>query len=1259
MLAGKEGRRLLFIAAFVAATGFSCLGQELSIFALEGPGQATVAIDRKRGFAHIVDLGKDGDGDQLKIEGQPLLQRLTELKIQKLVVTCSHPHADHHGGIRAIFREPKNFISPQGKLFPEGIYVAESAMPPAKSLLTLLNGNGAALGIKAKRIDTSAPGGYSAHSSLTDDVFVENIPYTIESSAGIHGRSVITKTVLGGKYTHVDFDDADSHAIASAVATLIDSGVQEIDSFIVPHHGSAYHDLAPIYKLKPKRAIVSVNPSNRYGHPSPEVLAELMEKLGPENVLLTGSSTGERVLIGPEGILHAPHTAAEADSYALFVFPAMARAKGGRTESAKAAYAKIWDMMFHSAGPEPAESNAKSGASGVIGRQIEANGTMLSEDFEAGGARFGFVTPEQSAKARVFASGKPENGVLAIMASATPVPGSPEPRPSGRRLSQTRAQVGRADPIQVAMLNNIGLPDMAQPTREYRVKDLQFPPNTTRTETAASPNQPPGGMVNLTGDKAMMTEDAKILQAGRIDKCGTALCLTTNPEVAGRATSLRLPFTAGTLTAAVWQRTFQQNIDRLYLSINPTKRMLDSGILAESQIPSDRLYYGSGLKPDWRNNRVVTMGEIENSVIGKILWEADVAFKSEALGFDVLTGQRPAVPIPADITREQDERVASTNAALAKSIPRPERWCRLYWESGEQQIGVDPGLSRVQMIGKAVIAHGEAMRVSGSELVPYPNGTWCEDAKAVAARLEMKANASLPTRQLLKDLRDLAEMQTFWRWAREHLVTIAPQLEKELTALAGQDVKQQVPSWTSGVRSSEPVLVQYRRAGGLFQSQILHLRFSEAETIDNCVLPKWRRRAPELRDSGVTRNRQGAFEGKHVFEVTNKWMREFADEIATCAKGTVLTEKVGLNKLLSDEEVESREGEFGLSPHLQPVAIHGGILLGRGSQSLPEVVTQTKALNDPLGRPLFRAQGSTLHFWTTDGDPQSTTLRQHVEVHDAVLQEAYAEDGHLRFLVELKAGSYLKQEARLLVPDAPEKGLEWFGIYDGSDGRAVIEKAASPCQNATGPCNPVSGMTRLKLKDFTESAEDAKRDLITVVPGQDRVWLIDLPIGQVAASLEHLLKPSTKSDLGSSASLAKAYRFWGFADEAEDLEFELRASIREQTETEDLSLGETGSINGMKAALLEFQLLRLAGEFENMAPQAQLGRLASMEKKINRLSLADSNLLWRLFARFCAEMAIPQDAVELNRQKSAMIERSGRRLALSDLLLHGAESGEI
>src|SRR5882762_9061036 len=95
--------RILRAAVLIALVFVLAQAQKLVYLPLQLPGQASVAIDEAKRTAYVVDLGKDKAGSEILFEGKPLLDRLSELKIAHVVFSCSHPHLDHMGGIRAFF----------------------------------------------------------------------------------------------------------------------------------------------------------------------------------------------------------------------------------------------------------------------------------------------------------------------------------------------------------------------------------------------------------------------------------------------------------------------------------------------------------------------------------------------------------------------------------------------------------------------------------------------------------------------------------------------------------------------------------------------------------------------------------------------------------------------------------------------------------------------------------------------------------------------------------------------------------------------------------------------------------------------------------------------------------------------------------------------------------------------------------------------------------------------------------------------------
>jgi beta-lactamase superfamily II metal-dependent hydrolase len=322
----------------------TAVAQEAAYFALQRPGQGNLAVDKARKVAYITDLGKNGDGNNVMIDEVPLIDSLIAQGIETLVFTCSHPHSDHSGGIRALFEAPEVFFNDSAKKVPRfrSIVVIESGVED--SLFTILSDKlGSNSAIKLTRVDAAKKNAFAAYSKPSDAVYIENIPYEPIENAGPHGRSIVTHFVLGQKYSNVDFDDASSAVIVQTVNALKAKGVMSIDSFVVPHHGSAYHDIEPILGLAPKKAIITVNPRNPYGHPSPSILLALMDKLGPENVFFTGSI--DHVVLDPDGVKHARYTAQQAESFNLFVSPSYEREKAKANPTSLALYRQLESRM--------------------------------------------------------------------------------------------------------------------------------------------------------------------------------------------------------------------------------------------------------------------------------------------------------------------------------------------------------------------------------------------------------------------------------------------------------------------------------------------------------------------------------------------------------------------------------------------------------------------------------------------------------------------------------------------------------------------------------------------------------------------------------------------------------------------------------------------------------------------------------------------------------------------------------------------------
>jgi beta-lactamase superfamily II metal-dependent hydrolase len=244
-------RLLILICGLLLVTP-GLYAQELTYFALQREGQASVAVDKSKKAAYIIDLGRGGDGDQMKLDNLPLLDRLEQSGIEDLFFVCSHPHSDHMGGIRALFRQPRLFFRDEQLTNPrfKSITIVDDGV--ANNLYLMLQralaGNRR---IKVTHLSATNRNAFAGISSKADEVYVETLPYPTALRPSVHGKAVITYIILGQQNSIIDFDDADSATIKKVVESLKARGITKIRAFVVPHHGSKYHEIAPILELRP------------------------------------------------------------------------------------------------------------------------------------------------------------------------------------------------------------------------------------------------------------------------------------------------------------------------------------------------------------------------------------------------------------------------------------------------------------------------------------------------------------------------------------------------------------------------------------------------------------------------------------------------------------------------------------------------------------------------------------------------------------------------------------------------------------------------------------------------------------------------------------------------------------------------------------------------------------------------------------------------------------------------------------------------
>jgi beta-lactamase superfamily II metal-dependent hydrolase len=1141
-------RLLLWLVALFALGPVASRAQDLTYLPLQRPGQASVAVDRARQIAFVIDLGADRQGTELLFEGEPLLDRLEKLGVRQIVFSCSHPHADHMGGIKALFADARNFLrdGPDGKKLArfDAITVVDDIVVTPTSSRPLFTQLSATLGrkspVKVAYERAAGRNAFAALSAVNNAVFIENIPYTPASAAGVHGRSLVTRIVLGGRYSILDFDDADSAVIKQVVSTLKSREVT-IDAFVVPHHGSAYHEIAPILELSPKSAIITVNPRNRYGHPAPTILRELMSRLQPENVLFTGSIG--RIELGPSGIVNKVYTAASRQSYELFVLPSELRTRANPRNTDAAVYAEVRAMMQADPGNRPSApakldvktlrtDEAAETSVATVRDRIVRTGTILSDEHAVGTIERSGTARQQFATDRVLNVTNTAGPTRAVVPDVF-ADGVSSAANAERLTDRVLIAGGSLDtPVDASFESAAGLTNGLEPPGPVVARTPRRAGPTGPTGPAGVAAVPDGGMVYLTGGKLLAMSAAGQLSAATLDVCGVSLCLRPHDAPPGAA-PYTVPFSPDPLFSEVWRKTYDEAVGAFYLSINPTKQFLQQLDARSKTVPTGQLQYGTGLSQSGlRNNEVITAGGIEKSIIGDILWKADVAFKSASLGFNVLTGTK-FIQTTGSLVALGDGDADDFDTDYEN------RWCRLYWASGTQQIRID-GVSRaIRFSGDALIAHAEAMELVNGELKDEPKGTWCAEAKRVASQLQVAANARRSTFAELNQLQRVAEAQNFARWAAENGVQTTAAFRKALQPSPAI----RVPSWTSGVRSEPQQIVQVeQRLTANPWVLRLHFGTTDISVMTPCVSSAYgpAARAKALTAMGIKKDESGVWRytdrQKPLFA---KWMNSVATEIAKCSQGVVLPPS---GNTPDDLDVMTDSGSLGgLTGHAEPVHIHGGILLGKFADLARRQMLADGLVLLPDGRMLFRSVRGELHFWnvaTANGNMGA--MSQHVTLTAGSVIDSEATNNHLRVLVKGRAGALLRQELRVHRAPTLSGGLEWLEARFASDSETVANKAVWSCDDLASLC--VADVKSSELGALLGASEDNAPPISVKYVGPD-LWVIDLDISHVRALIDAQANSLRETDSGRGIGVVSQYATWGFIDEAEALQEKLLGQL--------------------------------------------------------------------------------------------------------------------
>ncbi|WP_130480027.1 hypothetical protein [Sphaerotilus mobilis] len=1112
--------------------------QEMYHLPLQREGQASVTIDDQSRTAFIVDLGKSGDGNQVVINGKPLVDFVAlEKKVENFVVACSHPHADHMGGIEALFKNAKRSFYFDGDL----------SKPKFKSITVIDDGVSNSLAklyesfaksvdgrtdIKFTRIAVTDAAGrpgnaYRQLADLQKALTIENVAYDRKGKAKEHGRSIVTLTRFKDGPVIADFDDADSAAIRSAVDKLKASGINKIDVFVVPHHGSKYHDISPILELNPHQAIIAVNPNNRFGHPTSPILARLMKGLGAENVIFTGSL--ESVVIDKGGVRPSMHTAANRDSYALFVEHARSRVEKQAPSKAKAEELALFDeirtMMFKAPpesfgpgtspippSPSPNRPSGGAGSSGgggateILDARLASHGSILTPGFEAG------YLPPRGMPAQDLKKNRP-------FSPATSQATQPVAYVSVATEEAARAPVALATaPANTAVryLSPTGLDSAVVPTN-WSVPGTS---TTARKQNAL----PDGGMVYLNGGAVTLVGNDTSLVDATVDTCGTRVCLRT-PKI-----SFELPFGDVQLFKEVWHRV-SVGVDAFYLSINPRNEYLKDPARFKD-IPAGRMRFGSGvpMASDGAMNEVVTAGGIARSRIGMILWDADVAFKSAALGVDAKSGTKSAAY--ASVGAEEGE-AGNVQADLA--VGTDNRWCRLYWTSGSPRLVLNTASKRVVFSGDAVVAKSEAMKLVAGDLRPYAQGTWCQREKRLAARLQREANTTAQGSASLQRLRELSQMQAFAVWAKARNLAGTPAIQWNET----QSGSAAVPTWTSGIRSAPVFQVQVQRSKqGGNSSHAVHMHFDDGKTYIECFAKPWRNVDVEWRALGLRKEGDAwQITSSRDSEAISNWLTAFASKVARCGNG-VLLPTLTVDGLGEDDAFEGTS-TIGPVQHVMSSQIHGGVLLAMlAERNFAEAFEPEAALWSPAGSLFLRRQAGEVSFWSVP--PVSSgahAVAQRIVFSDAKITEIRADEGKVRIALSTAAGSIVRKETRAKAADPVGPGLEVLEAYHASTGDSVLQKAVRSCpagetqEHSQTGCLQRADMSAKEALHATFKDEAPPQVAVMRMVG-DGVWVVELDMRHVQAAIDEQWKAGDQKEINHALHISRSYALWGFRVEA-------------------------------------------------------------------------------------------------------------------------------
>ena len=220
------------------------------------------ALDVGQGDAVLVEApAADGSVARLLVDGGPEPGALAALRARRVrrldAVVLTHPHADHTDGLPAVLRAldvGALIVGPRrlaGDTTRSAVQTYATARGRGVPVLAVAAGSRFALG--AATVEVLGP------------------PPTAALSDDVNDESVVLRVVAQGRVALL----AGDAEVAAQDLLLRDPARLRADYLKVPHHGGATNHEGFLAAVGADVNVLSVGRDNSYGHPHPEIVAEL------------------------------------------------------------------------------------------------------------------------------------------------------------------------------------------------------------------------------------------------------------------------------------------------------------------------------------------------------------------------------------------------------------------------------------------------------------------------------------------------------------------------------------------------------------------------------------------------------------------------------------------------------------------------------------------------------------------------------------------------------------------------------------------------------------------------------------------------------------------------------------------------------------------------------------------------------------------------------------------------------------------------